>query len=357
MWKLNKFDAKSAEGSVRPKTMSGRRRLCLGMLGATALALSGVVGPAAVRAQSAPPTKLDFAGSVTWLGQVPIMVAIEKGYFKEQGIDVEFKTILSSGDRIAALTAGSVAFSNLGRVAVIAEMARGNQAFYYFANVDDSPGNEGCWARAGIASIKDLKGKKVAANTSAEITLAGLLRANGMTQKDIQYLNLPPNEMAPALAKGDIEAACVWQPLLGGLQQAAPDGKLLGTDKETDTYAKFKTMASPDIMIISRKLVDEHPDQARKLAVAVMKGADFTNENPEEAAKAIAHYFKKPADEILAGIKGFQYFGLKNWPEHIKLHTQQMQELSQWLYDNNKIGNLPDVKKWESTNFLPKPAT
>ncbi|WP_114947826.1 ABC transporter substrate-binding protein [Microvirga calopogonii] len=332
------------------------RRSVLGLLGGAALTLlTAVSGHQGAIAQSAPPTKFDFAGSVTWLGQVPVMIAIEKGFFKEQGVDVEFKTILSSGDRIAALTAGSVAFSNLGRVSVVAEMARGNQSFYYFANIDDSPGNEGCWARPGIASIKDLKGKKVAANTSAEITLAGLLRASGMTQKDIQYINLSPNEMAPALAKGDLDAACVWQPLLGGLQQAVPDGKLLGTDKDTDTYAKYQTMASPDIVIISRKLVDQYPEQARKLAVAVMKGADFVNESPDETAKLVAHYFKKPPEEVLAGIKSFQYFGLKNWPEHIKLHTQQMQDLAQWLYDSNKIGNLPDVKKWENVSFLPKP--
>lgn len=97
----------------------------------------------AARAQ----VKLDVAASNTWWGQVPIMVAIDKGYFKEQGIDTELKNIGASGDRIAALTAGSVAFSNLGRIAAIVEMARGNQSFYVFANIDDSPGNEGCWAR------------------------------------------------------------------------------------------------------------------------------------------------------------------------------------------------------------------
>jgi NitT/TauT family transport system substrate-binding protein len=285
------------------------------------------------------------------------MVAIEKGFFKDEGLDVDYKTILSSGDRIAALTADSIDFSNLGRVAVIAEMARGNDTFYYFANVDDSPGNEGCWAREGIASVKDLKGKKVAANTSAEITLAGLLRANDMTMKDVQYLNLPPNEMAPALAKGDVDAACVWQPLLDGLKEAAPKGKLIGTDKDTDAYAKFKTMASPDIMIISRKLVDENPEKARKIAVAVMKGAEFANENPEETAKLVAHYFKKPPEEVLDGMKTFQYFGMKNWPEHMKRHTEQMQYLAQWLYDNNKISSMPDVKKWEKTDFIPKPST
>jgi NitT/TauT family transport system substrate-binding protein len=323
---------------------------------AAAFAILGAAGaPGAAQAQAS--DKVAFGGSITWLGQVPIMAAIEKGFFKEQGLDVDFKTILSSGDRIAALTAGSIDFSNLGRVAVIAEMARGNNTFYYFANVVDSPGNEGCWARPGIASVKDLKGKKVAANTSAEITLAGILRSNGMTQKDVQYLNLPPNEMAPALAKGDVDAACVWQPLLDGLKEAAPKGKLLGTDKDTDTYAKFKTMASPDIMIISRKLVDDNPDKARKIAVAVLKGADFVNENPQEAAKLVAHYFKKSPEEVLSGMKTFQYFGMKDWPEHMKLHTQQMQDLSQFLYDQNKIGNLPDVSKWEKTSFIPKPGT
>ena len=323
-------------------------------LALAALTLSTGFGSAKPALAQSAPVKLDFAGSVTWFGQVPIMVAVDKGYFKEQGIDTEIQVILNSSDRIAALTAGSVAFSNLGRVAVITEMARGNQSFYYFANIDDSPGNEGCWARPGFASFPDLKGKKVAANTSAEITMNGLLRAAGMSAKDIQFVNLPPNEMAGALAKGDIDAACVWQPLLDGLKQAAPGGKLLGTDMDTDTYKKFGTMASPDIVIISRKLVDEHPDQAQKLAAAMFKGADFTIKNPEEAAKTVAHYFKKTPEEVLAGMKTFKYFGLAGWQDHMKLHEKQMQELSDWLYETNKIADKPDVSKWMSVGFIPK---
>ncbi len=94
--------------------------------------------------------KLDFAGSVTWLGRVPILVAIEKGFFKDEGLDVNVQVILSSSDRIRAVTSGAVAFSNLGRSTAISEMAHGNNSFFYFANVDDSPGSEGCWARAGF---------------------------------------------------------------------------------------------------------------------------------------------------------------------------------------------------------------
>lgn len=322
-----------------------RRRLASIVTTALALALG---------AHGAVAQKLDFAGSSGWWGHVPIMAAIEKGYFKEQGIDVELKSIPSSADRIAALTAGSVAFSNLGRIAVINEMARGNQSFYFFANVDDSPGNEGCWARPGVASFKDLKGKKVAANTSAQITMNGLLENEGMTEKDIQFVNLPGGEMAGAIAKGDVDAACVWEPLFTNVKTAAPDGKLLGTDADTPNFRKFGTMASPDIVIISKKLVDETPDAARKLAAAIFKGVEFTNANPEEAAKAVAHYFRKPPEEVLAAMKKFKYFGAQDWKKHMELHSGQMQYLAEWLHTNGKIPALPETKKWENTSFVPQ---
>jgi NitT/TauT family transport system substrate-binding protein len=297
---------------------------------------------------------LGFAGSVTWFGQVPIMVAIDKGYFKEQGLDIEYQVILNSSDRLASVDAGSSAFSNLGRSSVIPAMARGDTNFFYFYNFDDSPGIEGCWARPGITAIKDLRGRKVAANTSAEITLSGLLGMQGMTEKDVDYLNLGPTDMAPALAKGDIEAACVWQPLLDGLKKAAPEGKLLGLDTDTITYQKFGTMASPDIVIISRRLVEQHPDQARAIALGMLKGADYTLSNPEDAANTVAHYFRKTPAEVLAGMKPLKFFGTKDWQEHMKLHTAQMQYLAQWLYDNKKIPSVPDVAKWENTSFMPK---
>jgi NitT/TauT family transport system substrate-binding protein len=339
-------------GPHQPRA-TGRFRgfLAAALLGATIAYATTLTAIPTASAQSMP--QLGFAGSVTWYGQVPIMVALDKGFFKAQGLDVSYQVILASGDRLASVTAGSSAFSNLGRTAVIPAMARGDTSFYFFANIDDSPGNEGCWARPGFADFKALRGHKVAANTSAEITMNGLLEVQGMTEKDIQFANLPPNEMAPALANANVDAACVWQPLLDGLKKAVPDGKLLGLDTDTPAYQKFKSQASPDIMVISRKLVDEHPDQARELAIAIFQGADFTIAHPEDAAKTVAHYFHQPEDVVLAGIKSFRFYGTKDWQEHMKLHTAQMQFLSQWLYDNKKIPALPDAAKWENTSFIP----
>jgi len=316
------------------------------------LALLGFL--AAATPSLAQNAKLDAALSNSWWGHIPIMLAVDKGYFKEVGIDVEVKSVPASADRVRAITSGSVAFSNLGRIAVISEMANDNKTFYFFANVDDSPGNEGCWARPGFASFKDLKGKKVAANTSAQITMNGLLENEGLSEKDVQFVNLPGGEMAGAIARGDVDAACVWEPLFTNVKNAASGGKLLGTDMDTPNFKKFGTMASPDIMIISRKLVDEQPALAGKLVSAIFKGVKYTNENPDDTAKTVAHYFRQDAAVVLAAMKQFKFFGADNWQNHMKLHTGQMEYLSKWLVDNGKIAKMPDVKSWENLNFIPK---
>jgi len=340
------------EGAVSAEIGFSRMQRLVGGLCLASLAVVGLcAGPAEVRAQT---PKLDVGISLTWWGHVPIMLAVEKGYFKEQGLDVTVQSIGSSADRIRAVTAGSVAWSNLGRLAVISEMSRGNESFYYFANIDDSPGNEGCWARPGFASFKDLKGRKVAANSSAEITLSGLLQAEGMKITDVDFVNLPGGEMAAAIGKGDVDAACVWEPLFAAVKAAAPGGALLGTDKDTENFKKFGTMESPDILIISRKLVDEQPAVATKLVTAIFKGVEYTNAQPEDTANTVAHYFRKSPEIVLAAMKTFHYFGKENWKEHMRLHSGQMQYLAEWLHANGKIPTVPDTRKWEATGFVPE---
>lgn len=300
------------------------------------------------------PVKVGFAGSVTWLGQVPIMVAKDKGFFKDEGIDLDYQVVLSSADRILAVTSGSAAFSNLGRGTVLSQLARGNDSFYWFGNIDQAPGNEGCYARSGINSIADLKGKTVAANTSSEFTMDQLLKDNGVNRDDISFFDLPPNEMVQALVKGDIDVACVWQPFLGKAEQAVPGGKLLGTDKDTKSFERTGTVASADILIISREIVDKQPELARKIATAIFRGVDFTNKNPEEAAKTVAHYFKQTPEEVLAGMKTFQYPGLESFDKHIAGQEPHMREYAEWLLERKKIPALPDTDKAKNTSFVPK---
>ena len=80
------------------------RRIIVALALAPILALGVLPWPAAAQA----PTKLDHAASTTWFGHVPLMVAIDRGYFKEVGLDVELKPVVKSSDRMLVLTQGGV---------------------------------------------------------------------------------------------------------------------------------------------------------------------------------------------------------------------------------------------------------
>ena len=173
---------------------------------------------------------------VTWYGQIPIMVAIEKGFFKEQGIEIDYKIILNSTDRIAALTAGSVALLQpRPHRRHRADGAEQRELLLTLPMWTTSRATKDAWARPGIGCFKDLKGKKVAANTSAEISLHGQLRANGMTIADVQYRQPAAQRDGGRPRQGRcrrglrVEAAARRR-----VKTAAPDGKLLGSDADTE---------------------------------------------------------------------------------------------------------------------------
>ena len=70
----------------------------------------------------------------------------------------------------------------------------------------------------------------------------------------------------------------------------------------------------------------------------------------------MAHYFRKPPEEVLAAMKTFKYFGAADWPAaHAGADRADAVPGACGLSDNGKIPHLPDVSKWENISFVPKP--
>jgi ABC-type nitrate/sulfonate/bicarbonate transport system substrate-binding protein len=320
---------------------------------AIVVALAIVVGADPARAQA--PTRLDHAASTTWFGHVPLMVAIDRGYFKDVGLEVELKPIVKSSDRMLALTQGGVQWTNTGVLSVIVEMAKGNDNFYWFANVDDSPGAEGLVVQPGINGIKDLKGKKIAVtlNSGAEITLFYLLKENGLAMGDVRVVPMASNEMVAAFANKNIDAYCVWEPAFSDGQKAVPGAKVLATDKDTPIYRKFKTASAPDVVVIRKDLVDKYPETARKLVAAYFKGVKLTKDNPREAAVSADKWFKRGTDWVEAGVRKFSYFDASQQREHVDELLGTIELVIGWAYDTKNIDTKPDPRKWLRRDLVP----
>lgn len=106
-----------------------------------------------------------------------------------------------------AVITGSVDFGTFGIAAAMLGAAAGEPIVVFAAQC-----NRGMAVVAGAASpiksIQDLKGKRVAIwpGSTQEVVILERLKAEGMTIRDVQHVRLPFSDMAPALARGDIDA-------------------------------------------------------------------------------------------------------------------------------------------------------
>lgn len=170
-------------------------------------------------ASQAEPLKIGYSD---WPGWVAWEVGIEKGWFKEAGVDVEFEWFdyVASMDAFAAGKLDAVAMTNGDTLVTGATGARGVMILIN----DYSNGNDMVVARAGIESVKELKGKKIGVEVGfvSHLLLLDALEQNGLSEEDVELVNVPTNETPQVLASGDVDAIVAWQPNSGMALQQVP---------------------------------------------------------------------------------------------------------------------------------------
>jgi len=142
--------------------------------------------------------------------------------FKAEGVAVEYEWFdyVASMDAFAADQLDAVAMTN-GDALVTG--ATGAQSVMILIN-DYSNGNDMIVAKAGIKSVKDLKGKKIGVEVGfvSHLLLLNALEKNGLTEADVELVNVPTNETPQVLASGQVDAIVAWQPSSGQALKLVP---------------------------------------------------------------------------------------------------------------------------------------
>lgn len=179
--------------------------------------------------RAAEPLKIGYSD---WPGWIAWEVAIQKGWFKEAGVDVEFVWMeyVPSMDAFAAGKLDGVGMTN-GDVLVYG--ANGTKAVCVLAN-DYSNGNDMIIAKPGIGSIKELKGKKIGVevNFVDHLLLIKALELNGLKESDVELVNVATNDTPQALASGQVDAIGCWHPISGQALKLVPGSKPIFTSKD-----------------------------------------------------------------------------------------------------------------------------
>lgn len=180
-------------------------------------------------AHAAEPLKIGYSD---WPGWVAWQVAIDKGWFKEAGVDVKFEWFDYSAS-MDAFTAGKVDAVLMTNGDALVTGAGGAKSVMVMIT-DYSNGNDMIVAKPGIKSVTDLKGKKVAVEVGLveHLLLRNAMKKAGMKASDITVVNAKTNEMPQVLAAKDIDAIGAWQPISGEAMKAAPGSKPIYTSAD-----------------------------------------------------------------------------------------------------------------------------
>jgi NitT/TauT family transport system substrate-binding protein len=232
-----------------------------------------------------------------WPGWTALEVGIQKGWFKEAGVDVEFSWFdyLPS---MEAFSAGKVDAVTMTNGDALVTGANGGKSKMILVT-DYSNGNDKVIARPGIKTIQDLKGKKVGLElTLVEhlLLLQGLKKLD-MQQSDVTLVNFRTNETPQALASGQVDAVAAWYPTSTQALTAIPGATAIWTSADVpgliydaiavnpQSYAQRKSDWAKFVKVWFR-IVDYVKDPATQPdAVAIM--AAKVGVKPEEYAAAM----------------------------------------------------------------------
>ncbi|WP_430459702.1 ABC transporter substrate-binding protein [Thalassolituus sp. LLYu03] len=251
----------------------------------------------------AEPLKIGYSD---WPGWVAWEIAIEKKMFEKVGVEVQFEWFdyVASMDAFAANKLDAVAMTN-GDALVTG--STGAQNVMILIN-DYSAGNDMIVGAPGINSIKDLKGKKVGVEVGFvdHLLLLNALGKNGMTEADVELVNVPTNETPQVLASGQVDAVGAWQPSSGQALQLVPGSKRIYSSADEPGLIY-------DVLAVSPSSLSAHKEEWKKVLKAWYMAVDYLNDpkTREEAISIMAARVGLSAEEYKGFIDGTKILTLK----------------------------------------------
>jgi NitT/TauT family transport system substrate-binding protein len=276
---------------AQPRTVpANRRKLLQGGLAAAALGLAGVP---AVRAQAAPKLRIGYWPVAAGL---PFFAAVEKGYFKEAGLDVEplkfagaqqvMEAMLAgrsdgsaNGTGSANLAIGEIAQPGLFKI-FCTNPSNAKYVLEEFIVPKDSP----------VKTMADLKGKRVASGPGIQnVTLAKtMLERSGAGAMSVT--ELPIGQHVAAIAAGQMDAIYTLEP-------TGTVGRLNGTTRvlEAGVVAHY-ILGDPQApwhggsASLTSEFLKKYPEVAKRYIAAYARGIDLVRKNPGEARQFLKGY-------------------------------------------------------------------
>lgn len=297
-------------------------------------------------------------GYSDWPGWTAWAIADKQGFFKKHNVNVKLVWFPNYTDSLNAFAANQVDANCQTWSDTMGPIAQGQSAKVVLIN-DNSAGNDAVVAGPGINSVKDLKGKKVATElgTVEQFLLDKALAANGMTEKDIQYVPIKVQDCPAALIAKQVDAVAVWEPNKSQLLAKLPGSHVIFDSRSLPGQI-------PDLLVFQSKVVAARPQDIQGIVDAWYDSIDWWRAHPDAAVQIMADTAKDPgtpAQQIAfyqSFIKGTRIFSA---PEAQAAFTQSSKptslfasgpSIAQFLMTQKQISKLPDYTSAIDPTFI-----
>ena len=229
-------------------------------------------------------------GWVYAMANAPILIAESKGYFKEQGLDVEIIQFKNGPLVHQALSAGELDMAYIGSPPVYHWFSRGLES-RILAKVNYGQAAIISRKDSGVTKVSALKGKKIAGvrrGSGMDVLLRGYVlgeAAKLTPDKDLDIISMPPNNMEAAVDKKVVDAAFIWEPFTSKSLLRGNTRIVFDMNKAVPNYPWYIVMAMPDTLKNKRAAVV-------KALKAHKKAVDFLNSSKTAGNDIIATAFK-----------------------------------------------------------------
>jgi NitT/TauT family transport system substrate-binding protein len=226
-------------------------------------------------------TKVVQALPVDSFGFLPLYVAREEGFFREEGLELE-SPVMGSNTALAGLVSGSVDFASAGSGVRAAMQGAPVKAIMYYYNTTLFE----LVVAPEVQSIEDLRGKALGTSSrgsTEEVTAGVLLRQTGLDPaQDVTFVVVPANSQLQSLLAGSIQGMMI-NPDLSAV--AGQNGlRVLKTVQEVG-----RAMPAPfSGFVAAQESMQKNPQMVTAWLRANVKGIRFVRENPQAAATIIA---------------------------------------------------------------------
>lgn len=183
--------------------------------------------------------------------------------------------------------------------------------------VDVSNGADVVVGRRGMRTMRDLKGKSVAVESSAlgAFVLSRALALNGMQAGDVNVVHLESNEQPGAFEKGQVDGAVTFDPYRAQFLQAGAKTLFDSTQIPGEIV---------DLLAVRGSAIQEKPKAIRALLTGWFDAIDYMKRDPKDAARRMGVRQQTNAEQFLEAEKGLSWPSLE---ENLRMLGGQAPEL------------------------------